>query len=186
MRTIHSGSFNTVFAEAELMVLKVVETRLKGFTTEGGSYSLDITEYIWLEGFRAALTNLQQSVRLWRLIYAQNCSINIIFLYLKFICIAAGWKGVERKRNCLLSCFYFDWTNFEQLLQYNLNLTQCSSDNYLAPVMTQYFIFYWLFKLKMNENSVALGKKVYFKLTILLKSISVFVLTFCFTVTHPF
>lgn len=38
--TIHSGSFNTVCAEAELMVSNVVEMRLKGFTMEGSSYSL--------------------------------------------------------------------------------------------------------------------------------------------------
>lgn len=40
LRTTHSGPFNTVIAEAELMVLKVVEMRLKGFTMEGSSYSL--------------------------------------------------------------------------------------------------------------------------------------------------
>lgn len=40
LRTTHSWSFNTVIAEAELMVLKVAEMRLKGFTMEGSSYSL--------------------------------------------------------------------------------------------------------------------------------------------------
>lgn len=40
LRTIHSGSFNTVFSEAELMVLKVVEMSSKRFTMEGGSNSL--------------------------------------------------------------------------------------------------------------------------------------------------
>lgn len=42
LRTIHSGFFNTVFAEAELMALKAVEMRLKGFTMEGSIYSLSI------------------------------------------------------------------------------------------------------------------------------------------------